>query len=551
MSSVPIGRVASQVARLYGEGTVSGLSESQLLDRFLARNDAVAFEALVARHGPMVLAVCRRVLRDSHAAEDAFQATFLLLVRKAHTIRGTDLLGPWLHRVAYRIAVRASKADSRRKSKETPAAEAVALAEAPESPGAELRLAMHEALDGLPEKYRAPVVLCYLEGRTHDEAARRLDWPIGSVKGRLARARAILKDRLSRKGVLVPSAAILAGLAGESSAAVPVALRESTIRAASSLAAGKTLLASGATSASAALLAREAAKSMLLKKLATLAASAAALFLIVGGAAVVARQDGGKSIEAKAPEAKSGVKAEDAKVAETKAGEPESDLDRLQGTWDRVLLVASPKGNQILITNTPPSLGQITIRKDTFFGVGDDGEPAYPRTITLDPSKSPKEFTWRRIAAGGAEEVTRGIYRIDESTLSLCFDPRSPAKPPTDFGDPSRSPDALYSVHSLVYRRAAAIPEPTAESVDELRRLQGEWNAVASERDGQEQRLQGCLSHEVRREQGLVPSTRPRGFERTLLPPRSRLDAACHGLASLPSRVWKSPERGGRFAKVR
>ncbi len=202
-SSGTFGAAARDVVRLYEAGTVSGLSEAQMLDRFLVSRDEAAFEGLVARHGPMVLSVCRKTLRDDHLAEDAFQATFLLLAKKARTVRGRDTLGPWLHRVAFRVAVRSAKAETKRKAKETSSPEVVEFAP---SKSADDRLAqegrrlLHEEVAGLPEKYRAPVVLCYLQGQTHDEAAKALKWPIGSVKGRLARARDLLRDRLARRG---------------------------------------------------------------------------------------------------------------------------------------------------------------------------------------------------------------------------------------------------------------------------------------------------------------------------------------------------------------
>ena len=295
MPAGPFGEIAKGVARLYGEGTLTGLSEAQLLDRFLARDDPSAFEALVARHGPTVLAVCRRVLRDPHQADDAFQATFLLLVRKAGSVRDADLLGPWLHRVAYRVAIRAGQAEAKRRTRETASSQTLELAAAPESPNRDLGLALHEALEGLPEKYRAPIVLCDLEGRTHEEAAKSLKWPIGSVKGRLSRGRELLKTRLTRRGI---TGAVAALLAEEASAAVPVSLQVLTAKAATLFAAQHSgAIAAGTVSATAALLAEEAARAMTIKKLTALAASAAAMFLMAG-AAVLARQDGAKPAEA-------------------------------------------------------------------------------------------------------------------------------------------------------------------------------------------------------------------------------------------------------------
>ena len=187
------GAVLRQIEHLFGGGTATGTAEGDLLERFLARRDQAAFEALVARHGPMVLGVCRRILADPHDIEDAFQATFLILVRKARAIRDRELLGPWLYGVARRVANRARADASRRRTRERSGAEEAAM----ESPGVrdpdELRAVLDEELGRLPEKYRAPLVLCYLEGLTHDEAALRLRCPVGTVRSRMTRARETLR----------------------------------------------------------------------------------------------------------------------------------------------------------------------------------------------------------------------------------------------------------------------------------------------------------------------------------------------------------------------
>ena len=183
-----------QLGRLFGAGSAVGLTDRELLERFAHRRDEVAedaFETLLARHGAMVLTVCRRVLHDADAAEDAFQATFLAMLRRAGSLRVREpgTLGPWLHGVAYRIALKARQGISRRRARERRAA-MPSVAEHPAAPErGELHAMLHQEVNRLPAKYRAPVVLCYFEGRTHDEAAAALQWPVGMVRGRLARAR--------------------------------------------------------------------------------------------------------------------------------------------------------------------------------------------------------------------------------------------------------------------------------------------------------------------------------------------------------------------------
>src|SRR5262249_9888261 len=162
-----------------------------------------AFEALVRRHGSMVLQVCRRVLRDNHAAEDAFQATFIVLAQKAATIGRSDLLGGWLHGVALRIALRARSQANRRRAREhrvddiRGATGRIDSASGSDPNHGDLRVVIDEELSRLPEKYREPLILCYMEGRSNAEAACRLGWPSGTVKGRLSRARDLLRTRLA------------------------------------------------------------------------------------------------------------------------------------------------------------------------------------------------------------------------------------------------------------------------------------------------------------------------------------------------------------------
>jgi RNA polymerase sigma factor (sigma-70 family) len=198
----------ADLERVYQGQSVSGLSEWQLLERYLEWRDELAFEALVTRHGPMVLGICRRMLGASPEAEDAFQATFLVLVRRARDLGPRDAIGPWLYGVATRVAARARTQMARhRRYRENPPGFAI-----PDRSGSTIDPDLVEILDQelsrLPGKYRSPLVLCYLEGRTHEEAARDLQWPLGTVKGRLARARELLRTRLARRG-FAPSAGVV------------------------------------------------------------------------------------------------------------------------------------------------------------------------------------------------------------------------------------------------------------------------------------------------------------------------------------------------------
>jgi RNA polymerase sigma factor (sigma-70 family) len=202
--------VLEGVRRIFSGGTVAGLGSESLLRRFATRGDEAAFSAIVARHGPMVLGVCRRALRDSHDVEDAFQATFLVFVRKARSIRDGDTLGPWLYGVAHRVATRARVVASKRRANERTGVDldpAGTSSEA-DAESVEIRALIDAEIGRLPERYRNPIILCDLEGCSQPEAAGRLGWTEGSLRGRLARARELLRKRLLHRGLVAPAGAI-------------------------------------------------------------------------------------------------------------------------------------------------------------------------------------------------------------------------------------------------------------------------------------------------------------------------------------------------------
>jgi RNA polymerase sigma factor (sigma-70 family) len=257
-----LGRLRSSL-RLRGEAETP---DTELLRRFLEDREEAAFTALVERHGPMVLSVCRNMVQNAADADDAFQATFLVLVRRAASLRQPQLLGNWLYGVAHRVAARARAQAARRRARERSEVEMIAAHPRPENN--EWHPVLHEELNRLPEKYRAPMVLCYLQGMTNEEAARLLAWPVGTVKGRLTRARELLRKRLTRRGVVLSSAFLTAALGtSASSAAVPAALVNSTVQAAMLVAAGP--VAAAGLSAPVVALTQGVLRHMLLTKLTT------------------------------------------------------------------------------------------------------------------------------------------------------------------------------------------------------------------------------------------------------------------------------------------
>ena len=255
------------IQMLFEVGTVGGFSDGQLLDRFVSRREEAVFAAIVHRHGPMVWGVCRRILWDHHDAEDAFQVTFLLLARKAASIVPREKVGNWLHGVAYQTARKARATRAKRRLRE---GQVLSMPERVMVPD-DLRDALAESLDRelsrLPKKYRIPIVLCELEGKTHREAADQLGWPIGTLSGRLSKAMAMLAKRLSRPGLVLSSGSLAVLLTQDAaSAIVPTKLVGSTAKAAS-LFAARGAVTAGVVSAEVANLTRGMSKTMLLSKL--------------------------------------------------------------------------------------------------------------------------------------------------------------------------------------------------------------------------------------------------------------------------------------------
>jgi len=283
MAMGPNGAVIRHVNRLFESGTVAGLSEPELLNRFVNRRDESAFEALVARHGPMVLGVCRRVLADSNDVDDAFQATFLVLVKKAETLHDRTLLANWLYGVARHVSLKARAKASRRRAIEGAGIDQAGRIPARESVEHPLKPILDEELARLPERDRAAIVLCDLEGFTGEEAASALGLRAVTLRSRLHRARIKLKGRLARRGLVAGAVLKTAMLA----ASPPQALADSTVKAAIAFAANPAAL--GAISASVFALTREVLTSMMLTKMKSAAMVVVALGLVGTTAGVVAQ----------------------------------------------------------------------------------------------------------------------------------------------------------------------------------------------------------------------------------------------------------------------
>ena len=307
MMRTPVSSSPSQLRSLLRDGVATGLTDRELMERFATcRNHSgeLAFATLVARHGPMVMNVCRRMLRNPADADDAFQATFLVLVRRAGAVSFETSLGPWLHGVSVRVARRARDQALRRRAIELSEKSAEAMTEHCSPVDRDLRLTVDEALARLPANFRAAIVSCYLEGLTHEEAAVRLRCPIGTVRSRLARGRALLRDRLERSG-LGPGVRrcepyVILGLDRARSVTVSHVV-ENTARTAARLAAGQTLAA--IVPARVAQLVMGACPSMTIFKLTLATTLVVVAGLAAWGAAVWAGQEPGGNTHASPPNA--------------------------------------------------------------------------------------------------------------------------------------------------------------------------------------------------------------------------------------------------------
>jgi RNA polymerase sigma factor (sigma-70 family) len=343
--------------------------DALLLERYALRRDEEAFTALVHRHGPLVWGVCRRVLGREHDAEDAFQATFLVLARKARSIRQRDALGGWLYRVAHHIAVRARQQRSRRRLHDERASRPVARDADSESERQELRSLLDEELSRLPEKYRIPLVLCYLEGRTHAQAAVELGCRPGSMSWRLARGHELLRARLARRGLGLSATMLAVLLADEvASARVPATLASSLSEVAFLGAADKAATA-GVFSAQAITLTKGALHAMWITKIKVTASLllATATIGVGGGTAAYHVMAAGPGNEPVAKQAADVAKTEDLQRENASLKEElhrtrrqiEALSDRLKVMTDRVQELAAHSGHKAgsgreSVSFTPP-----------------------------------------------------------------------------------------------------------------------------------------------------------------------------------------------------
>lgn len=397
-------------------GVVGDLSDGELLRRFLTARDRsaqAAFAVLVDRHGPMVLRTVRHVLGNAHDADDAFQATFLLLARKAGSVRKAESVAGWLHGAARRIAVRARSAEGRRRIYERRVAKG---ASEPERVRSESWPELHEEIGRLPRHYREPIVLCYLEGLTTEAAARRLGCPQGTVMSRLSRARERLHTRLTRRGFgredLVEGSASRFGIV-----AVPAVLGKTTVEASTAIAGGTTAGAIGA-SASALSLAGGEIIAMKASTLKAIAATALAGAIGLGTAWGVGefRQPGDAGAEsASAPPA-------ERPAATVDKGSTFQDIKRLEGTW--IVKTTTLNGRPI----QERGLSGARFAFDSNGLDIDGGEGRERHVFALDTTSNPRAFLVNRITPNRRQSGWM-IYERKGEGLRIAFNDAFQGRP--------------------------------------------------------------------------------------------------------------------------
>jgi RNA polymerase sigma factor (sigma-70 family) len=444
---------AHQINILALVGAAGALSDGQLLQRFLARRDEssqAAFTTLVDRHGLMVLRVCRQILGDSHDAQDAYQATFMVLARKAGSVRNADLVASWLHGVAHKVSMRAKADAIRRKAHEERGAEIRMAGRDSEGIGHEPWLELHEEIARLPERYREPIVLCYLEGMPTDAVAERLGCPKGTVLSRLSRARERLRIRLARRGLAPASAFSVGGLLSLAHpAALPTALVREAVRAAIPSSGLKAASASSASTMAVAL-AKGVLRDMSISPLKSIGIAGLACVLTLAGAVMVAA----KPIV---------TRGDDDSSRPTQRVQTEDEASRLaqklQGEWESVELeIQGTKGTEEEAKSLRISIkgDEVTVR----FSTNGPDRPGRKSTLKrLDPTKSPMEMDLLALERREKGMTQHCIFSLDKGRLQLCA-PLFSDKRPTEFKTKAGDGFMLTTLKRVESKPANDPPKP-------------------------------------------------------------------------------------------
>ena len=435
MATAQMDAVVRHLRRAVLRQDEAGRTDAHLLAAFIEQKDEAAFEALVRRHGPMVFGVCRRVVGNHHDAEDAFQATFLVLARKASSVKPRERVANWLHGVALRTAMKANAMTAKRRGREKQVTEMPEPEVSQQDRWRDLQLLIDQELNGLPENYRLPILLCDLEGKAIKEATQQLGWRQGTLAGRLARGRKLLAKRLANRGVVL-SAGSLAAVVSQNAASadVPASLVRSTVKAATMMAAGKAAVA-GVVPAKVAILMEGVMKSMLLTRLSDAATGLLVLGVVIFGGGLYThctaagqQQDSDKPAigQLAPPQRDAGTVAE----AGGKPDVPKTDLDRLQGVW---AVVSIEQGGK------PAELEKAVFMVDGKRACWQTRQDEMQGGLYLDPTSKPKTYDFVM-----STRTIEGIYSLDGNTLRLRYDLGTEAKRPVAFTTEKGSQQVLF-----------------------------------------------------------------------------------------------------------
>jgi RNA polymerase sigma factor (sigma-70 family) len=459
----PVGRLRDALRA----GGLDDLPDADLLDRFARYGEHPAFDALLRRHGPMVFGVCRRVLANLADAEDAFQATFLVFVRKARSLRRGDRLGPWLYRVAVRVAMKARSRAARLAGRRTEATDMIPDPTTPAEVPDWLPV-LDAELSALPAKYREPLVLCELQGASRADAAKALGIPEGTLSSRLARGRELLRKRLLKHGTLLPAGGLasLFAAGGMGRAAVPAGLLAKTSEVAAVIATGAA--PAGAVPAGPARLTDEVLKGMFITKLRVAGGAVLAAGLVAVG--LMAAWPGEAPGQPDRPkEVPKTAKAAGAKVQPTKPAGPQEprpagfvdngtvlpDRDAIQGLWvlDKCDLGKGVGGDDQRETKEMIGKMQFLVAGDVWWGlVPRERDGINPMVARIDPAKNPKWLDLTGLSAGGGW-FDRCIYELDGDRLRVCIANAGKDARPAEFNTDDDTP--LVVMH---FRREKSPP---------------------------------------------------------------------------------------------
>jgi RNA polymerase sigma factor (sigma-70 family) len=450
------------------------LDDGRLLESFIRHHDEAAFRALVRRHGPMVMGVCRRLLDNHHDAEDAFQATFLVLARKARSVRPAAKVAQWLHGVARLAALKARRTAQKRKAWEKQIASLPEPAFVPPDPCQDLRLVLDQEVSHLPQNLRLPLILCDLEGRSIKEATGQLGWPQGTLAGRLARGRKMLAKRLTRKGLALSGGCVAVTLSEHAAAAVPTSLAASTVKAAIMIA-GNRNSAIGAVPLAVATLTEGVLQTMNLSKLRMAGAIVLSALLVAFGSAFTAQHlaQGQQANDQQESKAAAIGKSDALTLTEKKLdGErtKSDDTTALVGVW---WLVRKEEGGTT--KEFPQGTGTVLrLTDDEFISYERRQDGAGVRQI---------RFYWRAVKSskGQPDRIDlvdpdardkawkEGIYKLDGDKLIICW---GEDKRPTEFATQPGS----RTVTDVFKRpdKAPADVKSVAPTLDATK-LHGEW----------------------------------------------------------------------------